>query len=184
MSTFREAGAIDKPRRKVGAPKGNTNGHATAGKPRVVTLTRALGVRICKRLSDGLPFGLACQAEGVAENTAYEWVRRGEGKDERPPTPLMTWFAAEKHKARARWAQSTIKEIAADPDWHAKGWLLERVMPEHFSRPSDRLEVTGAGGGSVRVELAFDTATLVDAVNARRALMRAPVIDVAAEEIP
>lgn len=173
--------------KRPGMPKGgnlgNKSGRATAGIPKGASLTKALGKRICDRLSQGLPFGLACQAEGVSSNTADEWVRRGEGRDERPGTPLMEWFAAEKKKARARWAQSRIQEIVKDESWQSSAWALERTMPEHFGRPADRIEVTGQGGGAVRVEIAFDTSGLVEAVNARRALNAASVIDVEAEEI-
>lgn len=165
--------------KRRGAPKGNRNGAATRGKPRGPMLTRKLGTQICKRLASGLPFELACQAEGVAVNTAHEWVRRGEGTDERPSTPLMAWFASEKKKARARWAQSRLQEIVRDESWQSSAWALERIMPEHFGRPADRVEITGAGGGPITVKLAFDP-TPIPAASRRE--LGGPVIDVEAVE--
>ena len=173
--------AVEKPAKKrSGAPLGNTNGKGNAGQPRGQSLTKELGSRICERIAAGLPMKFAAMAEGVSENTVSEWARRGEGKDDRPSTPLMEWFAAEKKKARARFVQARITEIVADEDWHAKAWSLERMFPEDFARPADRLELTGSGGGPVTIRLAFDPTP----IPARpRVELGGPVIDVEAEEL-
>lgn len=146
--------------------------------PKGATLTKALGTKIVKTHAGGVSKLVAARAHGVTDNTVAEWVRRGEGRDDRPPTPLMTWFAAEMRKAEAQFIESLAVAIVQDDDWHAKAWTLERRFPEEYGRPADRLEITGQGGGAIRVELAFDTSGLVEAVNARRALSAASVIDI------
>lgn len=135
-----------------------------------IRLTKALGKRICDRIAVGMPLVHAAPAEGVSANTVDEWVRRGEGRDERPPTELMQWFATEVRMARARAIQVAVQAVYEDPDWHARAWWLERRLPDEFGR-RERMEHTGEVEHRVTVELAFDPAP-----SARRRIAK-PVID-------
>jgi hypothetical protein len=140
-------------------------------------LSRELGKRICDSIAAGNGRLASCQAEGVDPNTFGEWIRRGEERDERPPTELTRWFAAEVRKAEAKAVKVAAQVIVQDQSWQSKAWWLERRHPEDWARPADRLELTGAGGGPVQISLAFDPTPLA----ARQVAAR--VVDVDAEEI-
>lgn len=171
-----------------GAPKGNRHGAASAGKPRVSllkaspALTKKLGREICDEIAKGTPKVHACNAVGIAMNTAQEWVRRGRGDDDRPPTEVTRWFAAEWEKAEGldviRRRKRLEHHALVDPK--VDMWWLERRHPQEFGR-ADRLEIAGDAQRPIRVELAFDPSPLVEAV-ARRRLSAGGVIDVEAVE--
>lgn len=118
-------------------------------------LSRKLGTEICDRVAKGAPKSFAARASGVSLNTLLEWERRGRGEDDRPPTELTIWFAAEMEKATGNFVQTHVEYIAGDDDWHARAWILERRFPEEFGRREiQRYE--GVIDHTVRVELAFD----------------------------
>lgn len=156
-----------------------------------LTLTRAMAKRICAHVATGTPKTIAAAAEGVADNTVEEWIRRGEGRDERPATPLLAEFAKAIRKAEAqdvnRRKVRLEKAAELDPALAVKvdTWWLERRHPEEFAPPNQRVEVTGEGGGAVKVELAYDPTLMVAAVAARLAITngKRDAIDVEAEEI-
>lgn len=66
--------------------------------------------------------------------------------------------------ARARAEAAHVRNIrtAAQQDWRASAWFLERTRPQEFGR-IDRVEHTGAEGGPVQVEESIT----VDALEAR-----------------
>lgn len=110
----------------------------------VETLLNAIG--------RGLPFHLAAQAAGVAETTFYAWQA---GKFPRnADKELKAGFSEALTRARGLSALQLIETIsdASAEDWRAAAWILERRFPEDFGKT--RVEVTGANGGPVQVEVA------------------------------
>lgn len=176
--------AVEK--RKGGYPRGKPRTKPSTGKGQRagVTLTKKLGAAICGHVATGTPKRFAALAEGVSENTLAEWVRRGEGNDERSATELTRWFAREMRKAEAKDVnrRKVRLEAHAEADPKVDMWWLERRHPEEFGR-ADRLEVSGDAAKPIRVELAFDPSGLVAAVEARRRIAAPRAIDVEAEEI-
>lgn len=93
-----------------------------------------LKVQVIESLKAGSTFKIAAAAAGVNEGTLINWRRADPD------------FETACRQARAQWAQSRIENVnvAADEDWRAATWLLER-------HPETRDEFRGAeaakGGG-------------------------------------
>lgn len=51
-----------------------------------------------------------------------------------------------------QWVEETDKVIAP-PEWRAAAWWLERADPEHFSRRTTELQISGPGGGPLEVSI-------------------------------
>lgn len=143
-------------------------------------LTKKRGQAICDKVAKGIPKEHACLAQGISLRTVLEWVARGEGRHDRPPTPITTWFAEEWRKSEALDVIRRgirLEDIAErDDDLAVKIdlWWLERRQPEHFAPAHQRVEVTGQGGGPITIKLAFDPTPIAAA--SRREL-GGPVID-------
>jgi hypothetical protein len=95
------------------------------------------------RLEGGLPLSrtsdptpVAAALAGVPANTIEEWVRRGEGRDERPATPFYRQLAEDirmaRAKAHARAMSSINLHMLADPK--AAMWFLENEDPHWRQR--------------------------------------------------
>lgn len=85
------------------------------GRGRPTLLTSALADTICRNVRNGLPIELAAEACDVSRHTVYEWVRRGEGRDDDRPdetdgTVDITYaeFANRYRKARAEFARALM----------------------------------------------------------------------------
>lgn len=89
----------------------------------------------------GATYQLACDYAGITRETFYQWmkgkadfsdaIKRAEG------AASVTWLAK-------------IEQAASDGNWQAAAWKLERRYPDQYGR--NRVELTGANGGPVRVE--------------------------------
>lgn len=60
---------------------------------RPTALTPELGESICRLLKGGTPLEVAAETFGVSRHTVLEWVRRGEGSDDRPAEENYVEFA-------------------------------------------------------------------------------------------
>ena len=109
------------------------------GRPTVRTPARAK--IICNAIGRGLPFVHSC---GVAQ-ISFETFSRWRSSDEK--------FRAQIDEATAKGVSRRLKKIedAAQTDWRAAAWLLERCpgAAEFYGR--NRLEVTGASGLDGRI---------------------------------
>jgi hypothetical protein len=110
--------------------------------------SRVTTVQIIALARSGLPRKYAAQAVGVGERTLQRWVGNGRenlaaldeadeaglpAKPDRWGRFLLDLLQAE---AAARGEElSVIREAAADGDWHAAAWILERVDNAQFGRP-------------------------------------------------
>lgn len=151
-------------------PNGRPIGRPTRCTP---TLTQA----IADGLRKGLYFEQACTLAGITPTAGYEWIRRGNGTDQRPTDEPYVQFAEAIAQARAereracleaidaaaaggfvverrtevRNGTTTTTEKYAPPDWRAGAWWLERALQDRWRR-TERTEHVGDGGGPVRVE--------------------------------
>jgi hypothetical protein len=114
-------------------------------------LTKELTDEICKYISQGVSKRSSAEAAGISEVSFYSYFNRGEklldaGKDEKN---VFVYFYKQVKKAETFFKLSHLKNIknAAEEDWRASAWMLERCFPEEYGR--NRVEITGANGGAV-----------------------------------
>lgn len=77
---------------------------------------------------------------GIAERSFYRWLQKGrQGKQ--PYSQL--WQALERARPDRRIALLRKIEAAADRNWMAAAWILEREFPEMYAKPEVRLRLAG-----------------------------------------
>jgi hypothetical protein len=112
---------------------------------RPMKLTATVRETICGAVERGATFETACEANRIAASTGWEWLSRGMGRDpDRPSTPEFAEFAEALTRARAKAEQREVELIlkAAEDDWRAAAWMLERRNPARYGRnPVQRVEV-------------------------------------------
>lgn len=109
--------------------------HAGVRVGRPTKLTQQTADRILTILRAGGYDETACAAAGVSRQQFYAWLRRG-----RDDEPLYDAFLADVERARAEGESRNVMLIAqaAQANWQAAAWLLERRHPERWARPSQR----------------------------------------------
>lgn len=103
---------------------------------------------LLERVRDGLPITAAAESCGVSPATVREWLRRGEGRDDRPAQEPYATFATEVRAAEADLEREALECVQAAADrgtWRAAAWFLERRFPERWGR---RRVVQAGGTGS------------------------------------
>jgi transposase-like protein len=132
-------------------------------------LTPALRGRIALAVSGGASLRAAAQVSGVADSTLRSWLARGRSEQgarkrargELPYVELLE--AVERAGARAEVRAAALIAKAAETDWRAAAWYLERRDPETFGPPKLALEHTGVDGGPVKLDgLGLDLSKLSD----------------------
>lgn len=134
---------------------------AAVGRPSKLTTERQ--AEIVKMVKAGVPNATAAQVAGVTESTFYLWMEKGQ--DPENHDPIYTEFSEAVLRARAEAEAAMVANIrlhARNGDWKADAWLLERSRPERWGRVN-RHELTGAGGGAIRVETETIETLLLDA---------------------
>ena len=112
---------------------------------------------VVAELKLGLGVTGACARAGIAKSTYQSWMTRGATGEE----PFST-FSAAATRARAdgvRALAATVRKAAND-DWRAAAWMLERQDPDEWSK---RTELTGKSGGPVEVKTTSDLTAMTDA---------------------
>jgi len=104
---------------------------------RPTKLTDSLMVQLVALIADGMTYHLAAEACGISHETLRQWLRKGES-GEQPYVALV----ASLQRAQALGAHALLVKVtaAADTDWKAAAWLLERRHPESYAkqRPQDQ----------------------------------------------
>jgi transposase len=105
--------------------------------------------RIIEALASGLTITAAARLAGISRETYYEWLDRGR----QAPTGRYREFVEAVGRAEAEAEQRATAQIAvaANDDWRAAAWWLERRVREY--RKTERHEVTGRDGEALRVAL-------------------------------
>ena len=109
----------------------------TTGRPSKFTPERCAS--IIDAISHRIPYEYAAEANGISEETLYEWLRiarahRNEGIDSN-----YTVFSEGLKRAEMTRMREHSDMIAAKPErWQADAWLLERRWPKHYG-PNSQL---------------------------------------------
>ena len=107
-----------------------------------------LATRIITYIRAGSYVETAAAAAGVDKSTLYRWLERGaEGQEP------FAGFATQVESALAEAELRDLARIdrAADSNWQAAAWKLERRNPKMWGR-RNFTEMTGADGGPIRYE--------------------------------
>ncbi len=127
-------------------------------------LTSELAAEIVRNLASGAFIDEAAGAAGIDDSTLYKWLARGRKAKAEPDeaTPddalyieLVDATTRARHSARVQ-AHATLRANFArgtdKGDWRAAEAYLKLVDPKRYR---NRVEITGAGGGPVEMDLAF-----------------------------
>lgn len=84
--------------------------------------------KILELVEKGAFHKFACMYVGITEQTLLNWLDLGENAtSEKDP---YYKFYMKFNRAKVERSRILLEEIASDPDWKAKKWLLEREWPE------------------------------------------------------
>lgn len=124
-------------------------------------LTPDLAAKMAEAVSEGVPFGAAAAAQGIARETAHRWLAEGQEIMETADEDTVLTnaqrskvsFATLIITARGVATQVRIERLnnaARNGDSGTDRWWLERMEPD-FAPPA-RVEITGKGGGPVQLD--------------------------------
>ena len=140
----------------------NIKGGHLGGRPsKPVKLDDALQAKVIAMLQEGNYISTSCRAVGISRETFYTWLENGEGREVVTADgtvivydkPLYREFREKAQEAIALAEVALVHQAKKGLDgWQAQMTMLERRFPERWAR-RDRTEVTGPGGGPVRVEV-------------------------------
>jgi hypothetical protein len=105
--------------------------------------TKTIGETILASIGQGLPFSLACSRAGVSHEFFIQW---------RQDDPEFESLVAQACSVSVEHNLEVVRRAAANGDWKAAAWMLERSHPKMFSRPevqvqlNQQFNVQGQGG--------------------------------------
>jgi len=117
--------------------------------PPSAKLTPAIVKAVLGNIAAGNYISTACTAAGITQKTFHNWLERGRSA----PDTIYSEFLllAEKARAAAEAANVRIIKRAADTNWTAAAWLLERQYPERWGR-HDRVSSTVDAVHTLKIE--------------------------------
>lgn len=120
-------------------------------------LTKELADEVCKYISQGITKRSAAEAAGISEVSFYSYINQGEENLEKGKTEdkdIFVYFYKQVKKAETFFKLSHLKNIknAAEDNWQASAWMLERCFPSEYGKSKREIEITGKDGGAVEVE--------------------------------
>ena len=112
-------------------------------------LTPDLIEKICAPIAAGNYMETAAAYAGVAKDTLYAWLRKGREQKR----GLFREFsdAVERAMAEAEMRDVLLVAKAAETQWQAAAWRLERRTPQKWGRRV--VELSGPEGSAVKVEV-------------------------------
>lgn len=123
---------------------------------RPTKLTDEVETDFLTALAQGSYIETACNFAGVARDTYYGWMERARKAREKGgkltvAEQRLVDFSDNVKNVLARSEMGDLKRIkvAAESQWQAAAWRLERRYPERWGRT--RHEITGPDGGPVAV---------------------------------
>lgn len=118
---------------------------------RPTKLTPEVQEKIVTALRAGNYQETAALYAGITAATFYDWMNRGKNEPESIYAEFLD--AVEKAKADAEVRDVVlIDRAAADGNWQAAAWKLERKFPQRWGRVN-RTEISGPDGSAVKVEV-------------------------------
>lgn len=130
-----------------------------AGRPS--KLTPELQERIISAIRAGNYMETAAAYAGISKDTLYRWLKQGARAKSGPYKRFSDAIAQ-------AMAQSEVRDVAvihkaAETEWTAAAWRLERKYPERWGRRQKvEAQVSGPGGGPVEVTATVNLAALTD----------------------
>ena len=111
---------------------------------------------LCQALKSGNTKRNACLLAGCSETQLYKWLR---DKDCEVEDTLSHQFASaiKKSMAEAQNRNVVLIQKAAQTNWQASAWYLERSDPQHWGK-RERHEVSGPDGGPIESVILSETA--------------------------
>lgn len=101
------------------------------GRPTKFTPERCAA--IIHDISNRIPFGIAAEANGICEDTFYEWLKIGKQDLKDGIDSDYSRFSENIKKAEREKIKGHCDMIAEKPErWQADAWLLERRWHKHF----------------------------------------------------
>ena len=105
-------------------------------------ISKQLTNTVAEAIRQGYPNRFACAIAGIAEKTYYRWRKRGEeildagGVCETKMDDACLYFYFQTEQAHADYVHMLMGIIleAAERDWKAAAWVLERRFPKEYSR--------------------------------------------------
>src|SRR5215475_4146951 len=101
--------------------------------------------RLTQAIKMGASYELACKYAGISYQTLRNWLVSGEVATRGPLREVYEAVALAEGEAVLGWL-AKIDEAAANGQWQAAAWKLERRYPQAFARV-ERHELSGEGGG-------------------------------------
>ena len=97
-------------------------------------LTPQTSETITRELAAGASTAAAARAADISARTLRRWLQHGRNSADGTYRQLVADVEDAKRQARQR----AIKTIggAGEVDWRAAAWLLERLFPDEFGRPT------------------------------------------------
>lgn len=135
---------------------------------RPTKLTPEVAKAILASVEAGIPYQVACEAQGLIARTMYNWRKKGEKDEEAGIDSDEARFFAEFTRARALSIQEDMsvlrgsdKPVWNDPDTDrpmylpesalsARKWRMQCRMPHLFARPKQGLEISGPKGAPIQ----------------------------------
>jgi len=122
---------------------------------RPTKLTPTTQDRIIELVKAGNYAETAAQVAGIDESTFYRWMQQGEGEKARHPYKGFRKAILEaKAESEARMVM-VIQKAGFDGSWQAAAWYLERTKQNKYGK-QNKVELTGAEGGSVKLDVSVD----------------------------
>lgn len=115
---------------------------------RKTKLTPERQAQIINAVRAGAYIETAAAAAGINKETLYAWLKRGNQE----PNGIYAAFVEAMHEATA---QAEIRDVltlskaAADGDWRAAAWRLERKFPKRWGTVN-RTEISGLDGKPIQ----------------------------------
>lgn len=127
---------------------------------RKTKLTPERQTKILNAIRAGAYMETAAAASGIDRITLHLWLKRGNAE----PESIYGAFVDAVHEAQASAELRdvlTLSKAAADGDWRAAAWRLERKFPKRWGMTT-KTELTGKDGGPVSVASTVDVTKLTD----------------------
>lgn len=114
------------------------------GRPTI--LNQELTNELVKYIRTGNYIETACAIVGVAKQSVYNWMKQGRRGESLETAEFLD--AIEKALAESEARDVVLIGKAAEKNWCAAAWRLERKNPERWGR-KDRLDLNHGGGMSI-----------------------------------
>ena len=89
---------------------------------------------ILESISNRIPYEIAAEANGICEDTLYEWIKRGRQDLKKGVDSEYSAFSEAIKRTEQEKIREHLEEINENIErWQAQAWILERRWWKHFS---------------------------------------------------